>query len=410
MNTSVLTPEVNHVTLTDCVILNEFSIVQKSNYSSVSPQSLSNISDTLDVRNISNHNENTNLNSTSISNDDTDAYTILKDLKSRNTNRIIFSHLNINSIRNKFDMLSDLVANKVDVLLISETKLDDSFPTGMFLIPGFSKPYRLDRTSNGGGLLLFVRADLPSKLLTAMPVPENCEHFFIELNFRNKKKWLIGNIYIPQKGQIADNLFSLSKCLDYYYRIFDNVLLLGDFNAEVTESKMCEFCELYNLKNLVKEPTCFKNLENPSSIDLILTNRHRSFQHTIVIETGLSDFHKMTATTLKTTFKKSPPKIISYRNFRKFSNDVFRKELISMLSHYDINNIRYEDFDDIVMLLINKHAPLKFKYIRANEGTFMSKELRKAIMVRSKLKNRFNRTHSDETHKAYKLQRNTCTS
>ena len=82
MNTSVLTPEVNHVTLTDCVILNEFSIVQKSNYSSVSPQSLSNISDTLDVRNISNHNENTNLNSTSISNDDTDAYTILKDLKS----------------------------------------------------------------------------------------------------------------------------------------------------------------------------------------------------------------------------------------------------------------------------------------------------------------------------------------
>ena len=71
---------------------------------------------------------------------------------------------------------------------------------------------------------------------------------------------------------------------------------------------MNKFCKTYNLGNLVKGPTCFKNPTNPSSIDLILTNRPKSFQGTVLIETGLSDFHKMTLTVLKMHFKKQSPK------------------------------------------------------------------------------------------------------
>ena len=70
---------------------------------------------------------------------------------------------------------------------------------------------------------------------------------------------------------------------------------------------MKSFCELYNLTNLIKQPTCFKNLEKTSSIDLILTNRPKSFQTTCVIETGLSDFHRMTASVIKMHFRKLPP-------------------------------------------------------------------------------------------------------
>ena len=54
---------------------------------------------------------------------------------------------------------------------------------------------------------------------------------------------------------------------------YDNVFIMGDFNSEGTETEMTEFCETYNLTNLIKEPTCFKNPLNPSSIDLLLTNR-----------------------------------------------------------------------------------------------------------------------------------------
>ena len=78
---------------------------------------------------------------------------------------------------------------------------------------------------------------------------------------------------------------------------------------------MNSFCSLYNLKSLVHEPTCFKNIDNPSCIDLILTNKSLCFQNTSVIDTGLSDFHKLTLTTMKASFQKQEPKILHYRNF-----------------------------------------------------------------------------------------------
>ena len=85
---------------------------------------------------------------------------------------------------------------------------------------------------------------------------------------------------------------------------YDNIVLLGDFNSEVNEPAMQDFCAIYNPKNLVKENTCFKNPLNPSCIDLILTNRTTSFQNTLTIETGISGCHKITATVRKTYFKK----------------------------------------------------------------------------------------------------------
>ena len=84
-------------------------------------------------------------------------------------------------------MLSDQIKGNVDVLLVLETKIDDSFLIGRFLIDGFSTPYRLDRNSNGGGLMLFVREDISSNLIEAEAKPiEGC---YIELNLRNDK-WL----------------------------------------------------------------------------------------------------------------------------------------------------------------------------------------------------------------------------
>ena len=74
----------------------------------------------------------------------------------------------------------------------------------------------------------------------------------------------------------------------------------------------------YNLQNLVRCPTCFKS-GNPRSIDLILTDRKSSFRNTVAIETGLSDFHAMIVTLLKGGFVKRGPRIITYRDYSKFS-------------------------------------------------------------------------------------------
>ena len=66
----------------------------------------------------------------------------LKEMKTQSSDKLILGHLNINSIRNKFEALKFIIDNNIDIFLISETKLEDSFPTAQFLIKGFSTPYR----------------------------------------------------------------------------------------------------------------------------------------------------------------------------------------------------------------------------------------------------------------------------
>ena len=77
---------------------------------------------------------------------------------------------------------------------------------------------------------------------------------------------------------------------------YENFLLLADLKAELITTTVCEFCEIYNLKNKIKDKTCFKNPSAPTCKDLIITSQPRAFKHYMVIETGFSDFHKMCVT------------------------------------------------------------------------------------------------------------------
>ena len=78
----------------------------------------------------------------------------LKYIRIRNLNKIVIGHLNINTLRNEFDFLVPQVKGYIDILMISETKLDESFPIGQFLIDGYSVPFSLDRNENGGGIFI----------------------------------------------------------------------------------------------------------------------------------------------------------------------------------------------------------------------------------------------------------------
>ena len=177
-----------------------------------------------------------------------------------------------------------MLHNNLDILLISETKIDSSFPTAQFQIEGYTT-YRLDRNANGGGILLYIREDIPSTLLN---FDMSIESFFIEINIR-KKKWLLVGTYNPNKNLISNHLKEIGKNLDNYSSKYGNFILLGDLNSEPTESAVKDFCEIYSCKNLIKDNTCFKNPLTPSCIDLIITNRPKSFQNSVTVETGLSD-------------------------------------------------------------------------------------------------------------------------
>ena len=144
------------------------------------------------------------------------------------------------------------------------------------------------------------------------------EGFFVEPNSRSKK-WLLGSSDNHHKENIASHLSNVSAALDKLCADYENIILLGNVNVEVKGKNISDFMSTYNLKSFVKQKTCFKNPDNPSCIDLILTNSPRSFQDSCVFETGLSDFHKKpTTTVLKQYFPKPKPKIVNYRDYRNF--------------------------------------------------------------------------------------------
>ena len=168
----------------------------------------------------------------------------------------------------------------------------------------------------GGGLLLYIRDDVTVKPLSLVSTGIEC--IILELSIA-KKKWLLMGIYNPHKNLTPSFIGILSNNLDHYLSSYDNILLLGDFNCQMSEVCMEEFCLLYNLKSLIKTPTCFKSISNPSCIDLILTNRATSFQNSLTLETGISDFHHLVITVLKTKLKKKPPIIKKYRSFKNYN-------------------------------------------------------------------------------------------
>ena len=99
---------------------------------------------------------------------------------------------------------------------------------------------------------------------------------------------------------------------------------------ELKIDKLRIFVLVLTLTSMISKPLCFKNPDKLSCIYLILTNCPRSFQNSCVIETPLSDFHKLVVTVMKTTYKKSQPKIITYRSYKYFNNVSFREALLQI--------------------------------------------------------------------------------
>ena len=227
---------------------------------------------------------------------------------------------------------------------------------------------------------------------------------YIELNFR-KCKWLLLGTYHPPSQPDQYYFDNLDKSLDTYSN-YEKKLLVGDFNAQTTDQYLSSFLYQHELSIIVKESMCFKNVSNPSSINLILTNSALSFQNKLTISCGLSDFHKLVMTVLKTTFSKNKPREIVYRNYKYFNSQNFNDELKFVFSKENIDSCT--KFNQTFLNVLNKHAPLKKKQLRANHASYVSKSMRNAIMRRSYLENVYFKMRTDKSLRAYKKQKNYC--
>ena len=251
------------------------------------------------------------------------ALDILKEIRVKNVNKVVIGTLNINSLAPKLDQLSEVIGQNLDILTIQETKLDPSFPSEQLMLTGYSASYRLDRNRAGGGVMIYVREDIPSKLLTKHNFTKGVEGLFLEINLKKTKLLFFGGYRSDHESDFLDQI---SFALDNYSS-YEKFLLAGDFNIDGEEEILQEFLFEQNVKNLVKHKTCFKSSENPSCIDLFLTNSSLSFQNTATVTTGLFDFRKMAVTAMKTAFPKAESQVVYYRDYKNFDLFNFRTEL-----------------------------------------------------------------------------------
>ena len=165
---------------------------------------------------------------------------MIDDLKTLSLKYPIIAQININSIRNKFETLPSVVVYDINILIISETKIDESFPLSQFMIDGFSMPYRRDRNAHGGGILVYFRNNITSKLLKIENLPSDIEAIFIEMNIKSKK-YLLYCTYNPNKSLIENHLRQLQKQLEAFSERYEHFLIMGDFNADVSDPSMTSF-------------------------------------------------------------------------------------------------------------------------------------------------------------------------
>ena len=191
----------------------------------------------------------------------------------------------------------------------------------------------------------------------------------------------------PHRNSIKEHMRLLSCCIDQNIQKYESIILMGDYNAEVTETNMQGFCESYSLENMVKKATCFINPAKPTCIGLIIINKTGMFRNAKTYETGLWDFHKLVVSIMKLSYKKRPPPVIKYRDYKNFSNEHFKNTSSENLANN--TELDYNSFEEIVLNLLSSEAPFKKRVVVANQRVFMNKKVHKAIMVMSRLRNKF---------------------
>ena len=305
---------------------------------------------------------------------------------------------------------------QLDYFVISETKLDDSFPTSQFIMNNYEIRCRKDRDKNGGGLIEYIKRGVICKRLKQYEL-NAYETICSELTI-SKKKWFCMSIYRPPLyNNIVGFFEGLTLCLSKASTKYENFIIMGDFNIDVNagvglgNDKLDEFKNSFNLTNLIKEFTCITK-DNKSTIDLIFTNRPLSFQKTIVSETGLSDYHMLISSFFKSHYSRLKPKVINYRNYKKFNESDFLRDLENkeFLMNSDDVSDNYFQLCNTFLEVVEKHAPIKKKVLRGNHAPFVTKEFRKEIYTRSRLRNNYLKFPSVENEKLFKVQRNKCVS
>ena len=179
-------------------------------------------------------------------------------------------------------MLSLLIHGVKYILMICKTKIDDSFPMEQFIIQGYCTICRLNRNDRVGGVMLIVKENLLNSCLNKCCFPIEIEIFCIEINLQ-KKKWLFFCYYNPHKHLLKNHLFQIDSVVNRHSNTYEKLIIIGDFNVEISDLKMESFCTKNNPKCIINEPTFNKNPDNLTSASNLRLGFWRYFFFWVVL-------------------------------------------------------------------------------------------------------------------------------
>ena len=242
-----------------------------------------------------------------------------------------------------------LTNNLFDILVLSETKIDNSYPDSQFYVKGF-KLYRQDRTNFGGGLIVYARSDLLTKRVKNAKTT-GLESITIEVRTaRNSPRFILAGLYRPPK--ITKDIWTseLERLIELISKLSDDYTLLGDLNCNILEPDkepklgrhLLNLCDVYNLKCLINKPTGI----TPSSetlIDVVFTSNRRKFLRAGAFNPDISDHHLVYAIT-RGSCPKWVPKTTIRRSFKKFDPKKYNEDISFIPFHVAST---FEDIDDV---------------------------------------------------------------
>ena len=345
--------------------------------------------------------------------EENELFSKLMDLKNKHRNKSVIGYLNINSFRYKApDILEILNGKYFDILGIAETKLDESFPDGQFWAENYMM-YRRDGVScSTGGLIVYVSSAITSRRRKDLEPPGHECIVFEQIH--NKRKALFYMCYRAPRVDINTYLQELSISMDKALIETDVITVMGDLNQNLLQSsrsmQLRDFMDLFALKNLITTSTCYKNPENHSLVDVLMSSNFEQYCDAGTIANGYSDFHHLIYGVLSQCNIMKKAKTITYRSFKSYDPDRFNQDLIS--APFNVGAI-FDDVDDklwyfqtLYTKVLDQHAPVKTKKTRPTQPPFMNERLRKSVHLKAQLRNRYNRFPSRRNWKIFRTQRN----
>ena len=166
------------------------------------------------------------------------------------TKNLFFGHLNGDYVRNKFEPLEFLIKDKFDVFLVSESKLDSSFPEAQFKILGY-RIFRKDRNKYGDGLMFYINQKIPCKKIETYQFISPTEILTLEINL-GKEKLLIFGTYKPLNINNSSFLNEIYNAITFYRTLYENCVLLGDLIIAHDNTQLQNFCESFLFEHLIR--------------------------------------------------------------------------------------------------------------------------------------------------------------